>query len=315
MKRLFKAFCMLALSFGTLLQAATLQEVINNKQAWPKEVKVNVALKAPIVVGGRVAGSVQLPAGRVYPVAKITSEAVFVRHGNNELEAAFKDTDLFERAGIQEAEGATPSSPSPDTAAAPAATPAAVDPPASQGNAPPPGPASPVVLPDFTPEPEPEIVNMPRPQAPNNFAGQLFSNAIILEDGELKPYTDTAFLEAENFLVLYSGWWNLPSRGMTSLVQSLDAKLRQNQSRYRIVIASLDRNNNALLEHLQEGEIEWPTVPPGQLPSTPLATAKPEYLPGLVLFSADGSVVAQSYDGKEFLGHAPVMDALESAVK
>jgi len=284
-----------------------LQQVVQDRNAWPRELTVKIPIEAPIVVGGRVAGSIKLPAGKTYPVVRITPTEAVVSHGDRELTVAIKDTDLFQRADIQETATSPAAAPAPASAAA-SPTPANPATPATATDAP-------AILPSFTPKPEVAVANMPRPQAPNTFAGQIFSKAVVYDDGQLKPYAEPGFLDVPNILVLYSGWWNLPSRGMTSLIQTLDRELRDNPQSYRIVVASLDRDNHALVEHLREGEIEWPVIPPGELSNSPLAQAKPEYLPGLVLFSADGSVISQSYDGTEFLGHAPVMDALESAAK
>lgn len=291
--------CCICFALTIFAQAITIDELVADQAQWPRTVQVSVSLKAPIVVGGRVAGSITLPPGKEYQVARITRESVFVQHGSQQLEVPIAQTNLLELAKISAPPASPPSS-------APVPAPSAA--PASAGTAPAPLPPSPKAS-------EVTIAEVQRPAAPNSFAGALFRDAVVFEGDQLQQVADPGFLEASCFLVLYSGWWNLPSRGMTSVVERLEDSLAERKDRFRVVLASLDRDDAALIEHLEETGIAWPVIPPSRLAASPLGANRPAYLPALVLFSADGQILAQSYNGREFLGHRPVLEALEAAVK
>jgi hypothetical protein len=54
----------------------TIESVAADRSLWPREVSVNVAHQVPLLVNGKVSGSMQVSPGRVYPIVSIQPSGV-----------------------------------------------------------------------------------------------------------------------------------------------------------------------------------------------------------------------------------------------
>jgi len=76
----------------------TIDMVAATRAIWPREVTVNVAHQVPLLVNGKVSGSMQVSPGRVYPVRSIEPRGVVVEAMGSSLTFPPADTDILARA-------------------------------------------------------------------------------------------------------------------------------------------------------------------------------------------------------------------------
>jgi hypothetical protein len=81
-------------------QTLTVDSLIASRNFWPREVTINVAHQVPLVINGKLSGSVQVPTGRVYPVKSVGSSGVVVDALGSALTFPAADTDVLERAEL-----------------------------------------------------------------------------------------------------------------------------------------------------------------------------------------------------------------------
>jgi len=90
---------------------------------WPKQLRLNSPVEFPVLVNGKLAGSVQAPAGTAVTLVQIERENVVVAYNGALQRTLAANTDAEEVAMTEMAKPEpTPGAPSPTTAAAPTAT-------------------------------------------------------------------------------------------------------------------------------------------------------------------------------------------------
>ncbi|MDD5199075.1 MAG: hypothetical protein PHC88_04670 [Terrimicrobiaceae bacterium] len=91
--------------------------LLEHRESWPKEVVLIEAADFPIVIGGKVAGSVKLPAGSPVEVVGLDAVSVTARHAGATQRLPIQATDLAQQA-LSALEAAAPSGVEPAAAAA-----------------------------------------------------------------------------------------------------------------------------------------------------------------------------------------------------
>jgi hypothetical protein len=77
--------------------AVDMAALVSTPARWPKTVTLNKKMKFPIVLDGRVAGSIALPAGTVVTLKAVKNGRLTVAHQNTLATVAPQDTDLAEK--------------------------------------------------------------------------------------------------------------------------------------------------------------------------------------------------------------------------
>ena len=73
----------------------TIDVLAASRALWPREVTVNVAHEVPLLVNGKVSGSMQASPGRVYPIRSIEPDRVVVDAMGSSLTFPPPDTDIL----------------------------------------------------------------------------------------------------------------------------------------------------------------------------------------------------------------------------
>jgi hypothetical protein len=76
----------------------TIDMLAATRALWPREVTVNIEHQVPLLVNGKVSGSMQAAPGRVYPVRSIEPDGVVVDAMGSSLTFPPADTDILPRA-------------------------------------------------------------------------------------------------------------------------------------------------------------------------------------------------------------------------
>ena len=59
-------------------QDLTSSTIAADRSLWPKSVVVSVPIEAPVIIAGKVSGSMKLPAGKEYPLSAVGAESVTI---------------------------------------------------------------------------------------------------------------------------------------------------------------------------------------------------------------------------------------------
>ncbi|MEI6493430.1 MAG: hypothetical protein WCO94_12845, partial [Verrucomicrobiota bacterium] len=85
--------------------------LLSRKESWPKSVIISEAVKFPLVVGDKVAGSVNLPAGTSVEVVSISADSVLAQWHGNKAPVPVGQTDLVKQARAALEKSSAPEAP------------------------------------------------------------------------------------------------------------------------------------------------------------------------------------------------------------
>jgi len=273
----------LLLTFIGALSCALAQENIPlatieaDHALWPREVTVNVAHLAPIVVNGKPAGSMQAPAGRIYPLKSVGPKGVTVDVFGSELTFPEAETDLAARAAQIKAQQAALAAAKPvPVAATPAPVPAAASP-------------------------------SPSPAGNNPYARLLSGDLVTLAGRNFHSY-DAAQLSGKKYLAIYfSASWCPPCRQFTPDLVSWYGNMKAFRDKFEVILVCRDASKDDMRAYMQKDNMEWPAAKFDGIKRSPLNKFAGPGIPCLVVVDEKGTVVFDSYEGKTYVGPQKVM--------
>jgi len=261
----------------------TMDVLAGSRALWPREVTVNVAHQVPLLVNGKVSGSMQVSPGRVYPVRSIEPDGVVVDAMGSSLTFAPAETDILARAETVRTR-----------LEAIAATRAAATPTANQS----PKPAA----------------SSPTPAAPTNkIVDRLNGKLVVLNGSELGRF-DASALKAKKYLAVYfSASWCGPCRQLTPKLVDWYKQQKAEFDNFDVIFVSRDRSKDAMIECIKQDAMPWPALSFAKTDqrSSPLEKYAGPGIPCLVIIDADGRVISHSYKGEEYVGPFKVIKDLE----
>lgn len=280
----FLLFLSLCLASPLIAQdAVTVESVTANRALWPKEVTVNIAHQVPIIVNGKESGSMQIAAGRVYPVKSVDATGVTVDAMGAPKTFAVTDTDLLTRATEVDTKR---------KAAAAAATPAPV----------------------VAATPAPAAVKA-EPKLTNTIAQKLGGDLVALDGKKLRPF-DAHSLNSKKYLAIYfSASWCPPCRAFTPDLVSWYKRKKTSLDKFDIIFVSSDKSADAMTEYMVDDKMAWPALAFDRKKSSPLRSFAGPGIPCLVILDETGSVVANSYENGEYVGPRKVLATLDKLLK
>lgn len=267
---------------GVLAHGVTLEELAATPERWPTEVAVLNATRGTVIKDGKPAGAMLVGAGRVLAVAKISAEGVTGRIGGTLVLVPADKTDLAQRAGIESAN--TPAAaPSADAASAPNASAAA-----------------------------PVSASTPTPTAaraiPSMMQRMLAQKLVRSEGGRVKLVSDTAIAGVRYYALYYSASWCGPCRQFTPQLVRAYQELKVKHPEFEIVFVSGDHSAGDMADYMKEARMPWLAVNFDKRDNKITSYSGPG-IPCLVLVDANGKVLADSYEGDNYVGPQSVLAA------
>lgn len=255
-------------------RAATLEELATAPERWPAEITVLAATRGTIIKNGQPAGAMLVGAGRVLAVAKIGADGVTGRIGGTLVLVPAEKTDLAQRLEL------TPATPPAATAAAAAPAPATT---AS-------GPA-------------------PAPRKIPAMMQRLLAQKLVRSaGGRVGPVTDAAIAEVRYFALYYSASWCGPCRAFTPQLVRAYQELKTQHPEFEVVFVSADHSAGDMADYMKEASMPWLAVNYAKRDNKIMSYSGPG-IPCLVLVDAQGQVLADSYEGDNYVGPQRVLAA------
>ena len=261
----------------------TIDVLAASRALWPREVTVNVAHEVPLLVNGKVSGSMQASPGRVYPVRSIEPDRVVVDAMGSSLTFPPAETDILLRAEtariLLEA----------IAAARAAATPTANKSPSRKASS-------------------------STSAAPTNKIVDRLTGRLVLWNGRELERFDASALRAKKYLAIYfSASWCRPCRQLTPRLVAWYQQQQAELDTFEVIFVSRDNSKEAMLEYMKQDAMPCPalSLAKADQPSSPLEKYAGRGIPCLVLIDPDGKVLSHSYEGEEYVGPSKVIKDLE----
>jgi nucleoredoxin len=264
-------------------QTLTIDSLIASRNLWPREVTINVAHQIPLVINGKLSGSAQVPAGRVYPVKSIGSGGVVVDALGSALTFQTTDTDVLARAELAKTR-----------LEALAASRALMTPAAKSSPAP--------TIPSSTPV-----------SATNKIADRLDGKLVACNGRSLERF-EASSLKGKKYLAIYfSASWCGPCKGFTPELVSWYNKHRSSLDKFDVIFVSRDHTKEDMLDYMKQDDMPWPALnfTKANQHSSLLEKYAGRGIPCLVVVDGEGEVLSHSYHGEQYVGPSKVLQDLE----
>ncbi len=259
----------------------TIDGLAASRSLWPREVTVNVAHPVPLLVNGKVSGSMQASPGRVYPVLSVEPGGVNVNAMGSTLTFPPTDTDILARAETVRTRLEA-------MAAARAVTAKASESPS-------------------------HAASSPTPLASTNKVADRLNGKLVVYNGRgLEPF-DASALKGKKYLAVYfSASWCGPCREFTPRLVDW-YKQQAQHDKFEVIFVSRDNSKEDMIEYMKQDAMPWPALSfaKANQGSSPLEKYEGHGIPCLVIVDRDGKVLSHSYKGEEYVGPSKVIKDLQ----
>jgi nucleoredoxin len=258
----------------------TIDVLAASRTLWPREVTINAAHQVPLLVNGKVSGSMQVSPGRVYPVMSIEAGAVIVNAMGSSLTFPPADTDILARAETVKARLEALAE------ARAAATPGASPPPAASS---------------------------PTPAATTNKIADRLNGKLVIYNGRSLEQFDASALKEKKYLALYfSVSWCGPCKQFTPRLVDWYKQQKAELDKFEVIFVSRDESKEDMLEYMKQDGMPWPALnfAKANQGNSPLEKYAGRGIPCLVIIDREGKVISHSYQGDEYVGPSKVMKDL-----
>jgi nucleoredoxin len=256
-----------------LTAAPTLEQIAADPALWPQEVTVSASTKAVVLKNGQPAGAMLIGAGKKITVTGVSSAGVTGKLGGDTVRVPVDKTNLLAPVGAPAP--ATVAVTEGATSSAPAtatATPAAKS-------------------------------------APTPMQRQLNARLVRLEGGKLASInTDQALAGVKYYALYYSASWCGPCRQFTPHLVRAYRELKQRYPHFELVFISNDHSAGDMAGYMKEDRMPWPALKYDLVERSELTRYAGPGIPCLVLVDANGKVLADSFQGDNYLGPGHVLN-------
>jgi len=150
---------------------------------------------------------------------------------------------------------------------------------------------------------------------PSVFDEALDGNLVILDGKRLKKH-ELASKPTKYYLFYYTASWCPPCQAFTpSLVKFYKAN-KPNNDEFEIILVTSDRDEEDMEKYAISKDMTWPHLKLSKVEKFQKKFKHPgDGIPNLVLTDLEGKLIKTSYEGKNYLGPAVVMDHLAGLLK
>jgi thiol-disulfide isomerase/thioredoxin len=132
-------------------------------------------------------------------------------------------------------------------------------------------------------------------------------------NGAVTPFDDGTLANKKLFLIYFSAHWCNPCRLFTPGLVNYYNEMAAKHPEFDLIFVSRDKSPFGMETYMRETNMPWPAID-FQKVATKAGILKyeGEGIPDLVLVDASGKVLADSFQGKQYVGPAKVLQALDA---
>jgi nucleoredoxin len=149
---------------------------------------------------------------------------------------------------------------------------------------------------------------------PTGFAAKFNHHLVVLDGGSLKPFDASSLKDVKYFAFYYSASWCPPCRAFTPKLVDFYKSFKPQHPNFELIFVNHDNSADDMLSYIKTDGMTWPSVRFDDIDSTKANQYCGDGIPDLVLVSADGKVLSDSFQGSEYVGPYKVMDDIKSMV-
>lgn len=116
----------------------------------------------------------------------------------------------------------------------------------------------------------------------------------------------------KHFAIYYSAGWCPPCHAFTPTLVSWYLRFKRTHPDFELIFVSNDHSEADMYSYMQEMQMPWPAVKYSELPGNGILKYAGSGIPDLVLVDANGSVLADSFNGSTYLGPQTVVDYMDA---
>jgi thiol-disulfide isomerase/thioredoxin len=140
---------------------------------------------------------------------------------------------------------------------------------------------------------------------------QLKGDLVQWHNGAVARYEDSVLENKKLFLLYFSAHWNQPCRLFTPALVNYYNEMVTKYPDFELILVSRDKSPFGMETHMKEANMPWPAIDYQKVAGKEgILKYAGEGLPDLVLVDSSGKVLADSYQGKQYIGPAKVVEAL-----
>jgi nucleoredoxin len=148
-------------------------------------------------------------------------------------------------------------------------------------------------------------------ETPNVLASQFKGDLVSWKNGSLVSFDDEPLAKKRLIALYFSAHWCGPCRKFTPQLVEFYNRVAPEHPEFEIVFVSNDRSPIAMETYMRDAQMPWPAIAFAKLPGKEaLKKYAGEGIPCLVLLDSNGSVLSDSYAGKQRVGPAKVLAEL-----
>ena len=142
---------------------------------------------------------------------------------------------------------------------------------------------------------------------------QVKGDLVQYRNGAITPFDDGTLERKKLFLIYFSAHWCGPCRLFTpSLVNYYNDAMAKHPE-FDVIFVSRDKSPFGMETYMRETNMPWPAIDYQKIPGKAgIQKYAGKGIPDLVLVDGSGKVLADSYQGDQYVGPAKVLQALDN---
>jgi nucleoredoxin len=130
-------------------------------------------------------------------------------------------------------------------------------------------------------------------------------------NGSMSRFDDAALESKKLFLIYFSAHWCQPCRAFTPDLVRYYNEMAAKHPEFDLIFVSRDKSPFGMEGYMRDANMPWPAIDYQKLAEKDgILKYQGDGIPDLVLVDGSGKVLADSYEGKKYVGPAKVLDAL-----
>lgn len=141
---------------------------------------------------------------------------------------------------------------------------------------------------------------------------QVKGDLVQYRNGSVTRFEDTALAEKKLFLIYFSAHWCPPCRLFTPGLVNYYNEVVAKHPEFDVIFVSRDKSPFGMETYMREANMPWPAIEYEKIPAKPgIQRYAGRGIPDLVLVDGTGKVLADSYQGDQYVGPAKVLQTLD----